>query len=100
MGLVVTSGLEYEFYLLDEGTRQPLLQASHHLETSFNHYHASVGEILSHLVAMDLGVTTHNIEYGPSQFEINFGPSTGIDGADKAFRHKTAVKEIASGIRI
>lgn len=94
-GLNVTTGLEYEFYLLDGETRQPLLRESHHLETSYNHHHQCLDEILDHLVAMNLGVITHNIEYGPSQFEINFGPSEGIGGADKAFRQKVATKEIA-----
>ena len=38
---------------------------------------------------------THNCEYAPSQFEINFGPAVGIAAADKAFTFKTTVKEVA-----
>ncbi|MEM6717269.1 MAG: glutamine synthetase, partial [Cyanobacteria bacterium P01_C01_bin.147] len=42
-----------------------------------------------------IDVITHNCEYAPSQFEINYGPGMGIHGADKAFTFKNAVKEMA-----
>ena len=95
MGLTVTSGLEYEYYVLDAETRRPLFDGLHIFHTSHNHYDDFIDEMLGHLIDLDLGVITHNAEYGPGQFETNFSASTGVDGADKAFRYKNAMKEVA-----
>ena len=46
-------------------------------------------------VMMSIDIITHNCEYAPSQFEINYDCATGILAADKAFTFKNAVKEIA-----
>ena len=37
----------------------------------------------------------HHAEYGPGQFEINYGPSAGMAAVDKAFTFKNAIKELA-----
>ncbi len=95
MGLTVTTGLEYEYYVLDAETRKPLFDGLHIFHTSHNHYDDFIDELLGHLIDLDLGVITHNAEYGPGQFETNFSASTGVDGADKAFRYKNAMKELA-----
>ncbi len=95
MGLTVTSGLEYEYYILNAETRAPLFDGLHIFHTSHNHYGDFLDELLGHLVDLDLGVITHNAEYGPGQFETNFSASTGVGGADKAFRYKNAIKEVA-----
>jgi glutamine synthetase len=42
-----------------------------------------------------LGVTAANHEFSPGQFEINLGHSGLTDAADRAFRLKSAVQEIA-----
>ena len=42
-----------------------------------------------------LHVTAANHEFSPGQFEINLGHSELIDAADRAFRPKSAVQEIA-----
>ncbi len=42
-----------------------------------------------------LKVTTANHEFSPGQFEINLAHSELVDAADRAFRLKAAVKEIA-----
>ncbi|MBV9846535.1 MAG: glutamine synthetase [Kutzneria sp.] len=42
-----------------------------------------------------LGVLGGNHEYFPGQFEINLAHSAAIDSADRAFRFKAAVKDIA-----
>jgi glutamine synthetase len=42
-----------------------------------------------------LGVTAANHEFSPGQFEINLGHSGLVDAADRSFRLKTAVQEIA-----
>jgi glutamine synthetase len=95
MGLTVTSGLEYEFYLMDAETREPLFEGLHIFQSTHNHYDDFLDELLGHLIDLDLGVITHNAEYGPGQYEINFSPETGVSGADKAFRYKNSLKEIA-----
>jgi glutamine synthetase len=42
-----------------------------------------------------LGVTAANHEFSPGQFEINLGHSDMADAADRSFRLKSAVQEIA-----
>ncbi len=42
-----------------------------------------------------LQVTTANHEFSPGQFEINLGHSELVDAADRSFRLKSAVQEIA-----
>ena len=42
-----------------------------------------------------LRVTAANHEFSPGQFEINLGHSTCVDAADRSFRLKSAVQEIA-----
>jgi glutamine synthetase len=55
--------------------------------------------LLTHLLRQlrdaGLGVTAANHEFSPGQFEINLGHSELADAADRAFRLKSAVQEIA-----
>ncbi|ACZ90179.1 glutamine synthetase family protein [Streptosporangium roseum] len=44
---------------------------------------------------LDIGVTMGNHEYSGGQFEINLNHSEATDAADRAFRFKSAVKELA-----
>lgn len=44
---------------------------------------------------MDLGVTMGNHEFASGQFEINLHHSEAVGAADRAFRFKTAIKELA-----
>jgi len=50
---------------------------------------------LRHLRDLDLGVTTGNHEFDGGQYEINLTHSDALDAADRAFRFKAAVKELA-----
>ncbi|MGD1952175.1 MAG: glutamine synthetase family protein [Leptolyngbyaceae cyanobacterium] len=95
MGFNVMMGHEFEFYLLDAKTRKPLFDGLHIFNHIRNQYVPEINQLLDYLQAADIDVITHNCEYAPSQFEINFGPGMGIKGADKAFTFKNAVKEIA-----
>ncbi|QXJ21001.1 glutamine synthetase [Actinomadura graeca] len=52
---------------------------------------------LRHLRDLRLGVTMGNHEFGGGQFEINLDHSAALDAADRAFRFKSAVQEIARG---
>ncbi|WP_204137063.1 glutamine synthetase family protein [Halomicronema sp. CCY15110] len=95
MGFDVMMGHEFEFYLLDKETHQPLFDGLHIFNHIRNQYVPEISQMLDYLQAAGIDVITHNCEYAPSQFEINFGPGVGIHGADKAFTFKNAVKEIA-----
>jgi glutamine synthetase len=95
MGFEVMMGHEFEFYLLDKETQAPLFDGLHIFNHIRNQYIPELDQMLKYLREAGVDVITHNCEYAPSQFEINFGPSVGIQAADKAFTFKNAVKEIA-----
>ena len=95
MGFEVMMGHEFEFYLLDAETQKPLFEGLHIFNHIRNQYVPELDQMLDYLQDAGIDVITHNCEYAPSQFEINFGPGIGIQGADKAFTFKNAVKEIA-----
>lgn len=95
MGFDVLMGHEFEFYLLKGDTHEPLFDGLHIFNHIRNQYHPDLDRLLHYLQASGVDVITHNCEYAPSQFEINFGPAIGLRGADKAFTFKTAVKEVA-----
>jgi glutamine synthetase len=95
MGFDVMMGHEFEFYLLHGETQEPLFGGLHIFNHIRNQYVPELNQMLDYLRKAGIDVITHNCEYAPSQFEINFGPAIGIRGADKAFTFKNAVKEIA-----
>ena len=89
-------GQENEFYLLDPATKQPALFGGNHIfNTVRNEYHPVIRALIEHMPAVGIEIITANTEYGPSQFEINYGPKTGMAAADATFTFKNAVKEIA-----
>jgi len=95
LGFDVMMGHEFEFYLLNAETKQPLFDGLHIFNHIRNQYVPEIDQLLDYLQDSGIDVITHNCEYAPSQFEINYGASIGIQGADKAFTFKNAVKEIA-----
>lgn len=95
MGFDVMMGHEFEFYLLNGETQEPLFDGLHIFNHIRNQYVPELDQLLDYLRRAGVDVITHNCEYAPSQFEINFGASVGIRAADKAFTFKNAVKEIA-----
>ncbi|MGF1520929.1 MAG: glutamine synthetase family protein [Leptolyngbyaceae cyanobacterium] len=95
MGFDVMMGHEFEFYLLDAETHKPLFDGLHIFNHIRNQYVPAIAQLLDYLQNAGIDIITHNCEYAPSQFEINYGPGMGIQGADKAFTFKNAVKEIA-----
>ncbi|HAZ61401.1 MAG TPA: glutamine synthetase [Gammaproteobacteria bacterium] len=95
LGVSVVFGHEYEFYLLDPRTREPLFGGVHIFNATRNHHVPFLDTLLEQLMAAGIDVTTHNCEYAPSQFEVNFAPTEGLAAADKAFTFKNAVKELA-----
>lgn len=88
-------GHEFEFFLLDPETHEPLFGGVHIFNVVRNQYVPFLDTLLDDLQAVGIDVITHNCEYAPSQFEINLGPGLGLAGADKAFTFKNAIKELA-----
>jgi glutamine synthetase len=88
-------GIEYEFYLLDGETREPLFDGQHIFNTVRNSWAPVIEELIDHLGAFGIDIITANCEYAGSQWEINFAPGRGLLGPDQAFSFKNAVKEIA-----
>jgi glutamine synthetase len=94
MGYDILTGSEYENYFLQpDGT--PLFGGYHIFNPVRNLYHPVVLDLLEQLPKVGLDLITHNAEYGPGQFEINFAPARGLAGPDDTFTYKNAVKEIA-----
>jgi glutamine synthetase len=88
------TGMEYENYFLQrDGT--PLFGGYHIFNPVRNTYHPVVLDLLEMLPKVGIDLITANAEYGPGQFELNFGPGDGLEGPDNSYTYKNAVKEIA-----
>jgi glutamine synthetase len=96
LGFDVLSGFEYEFYLLDAATLEPATGTVRQFASFEDADRGLLFEIADALDALGIEVTTFNLEYGPSQFEVNFAPARGLRAADQAYTFKNAVKEIAA----
>ena len=88
-------GVEPEFYLLDAETKQPLFEGYHIFNTVRNTWVPAIERIVDEARAFGIDILTANCEYAGSQWEIVFGPSTGMAGPDTAFAFKNAAKELA-----
>ncbi|WP_225992771.1 glutamine synthetase family protein [Actinomadura rudentiformis] len=102
LGLTPVAGPELEYYLCEPDPDAP---------NGWRRYGEGPGNVytvgrksdpdghllraLRHLRDMGLGVTMGNHEFSCGQFEINLEHSGALDAADRAFRLKSAVKEIA-----
>jgi glutamine synthetase len=95
MGYEPVMGSEFEFYLLDAETKQPLFGDFHIFNTIRNDWVPTIRRILAELPEVGVSIITANCEYAASQWEINFAPGRGLEGPDKAFTFKNGVKEIA-----
>jgi glutamine synthetase len=88
-------GIEPEFYLLDRESRQPLFEGYHIFNTVRNTWVPAIERIVEETRQFGIDIVTANCEYAGSQWEIVFGPSTGMAGPDTAFSFKNAAKELA-----
>lgn len=95
MGYEVLIGIEPEFYLLDPDTRRPLFEGHHIFNTVRNTHVPAIERIVSSMCELGIQIITTNCEYAGGQWEINFQPARGMEGADRAFTFKNGVKEIA-----
>ncbi len=95
MGFDPVIGFEFEFYLLDPDTHEPLFSGYHIFNTLRNDYVPTIHRILEEMPRIGVSIITSNCEYAGSQWEINFAAGRGIEGPDLAFTFKNGVKEIA-----
>jgi glutamine synthetase len=96
LGYRLSSGFEYEFYLLDAATQQPPFPGIQIFATLRNNFNENlVYQILRGMAAAGVDIITANADDGRGQMDINFAPAWGITAADQAFTFKNGVKEIA-----
>lgn len=104
LGMTPMVGPELEFYLLDADPASP---------SGWRRYGDATGNVyvsglrgdpentllesLRILSAYGLDVVAANHEFSSGQFEINLWHSDAMEAADRAFRFKAAVKELARG---
>jgi glutamine synthetase len=93
MGFDIKMGQEFEFYLLNAQTRQPVFEGVHAFNTLRNQYLPIIDDLLKQLLAAGLDLIDHGCEYGPGQMEINYGPAIGMKAVDKSFVFRQIVKE-------
>ncbi|MEV8635288.1 glutamine synthetase family protein [Streptosporangium sp. NPDC051023] len=102
LGLTAIAGPELEYYLLEPDPAAP---------TGWKRYDDALGNVYvtgrkgdrgSHVLRtlrtlrkLDIGVTMGNHEFSGGQFEINLHHSDALNAADRAFRFKNAIKELA-----
>ena len=102
LGMQPIVGPELEFYVLERTDKNP---------TGWQRYGEATGNVyvaglkgdpenvllrtLRHLSAFGLEVVAANHEFSSGQFEINLWHSQALDAADRAFRFKTAIQELA-----
>jgi glutamine synthetase len=95
LGFEPLIGIEYEFYLLNPETHQPLFQGYHIFNTVRNTWVPAIDRIVTEMRDFGVDIITANCEYASSQWEINYTPGRGMAGPDRAFSFKNGVKEIA-----
>ena len=94
LGFGIQSAHEYEFYVLDSETHQPLFGGVHIFNNLRNDHIAAIREVVDGLRAAGIPMLTANAEYAPSQYELVYSHAEGLAGIDNAFTFKNGVKEI------
>jgi glutamine synthetase len=103
IGLAPVFGPELEFYIAEADENSPG-RAKRYFDHDSHVYTVGSsidpGGILEYLLdnsaKLGLGAFAANHEYGRGQFEINLRHSMALDSADRAFRYKTLIKELAA----
>jgi glutamine synthetase len=95
LGYKAVIGLEYEYYLLDPITMKPVFDGLHIFNTMRNVAVPVTERIVELMPEIGIDIITANSEYGPGQFEINYGPHEGLRAGDLGFTFKNGVKHIA-----
>ncbi|WP_328504745.1 glutamine synthetase family protein [Streptomyces sp. NBC_00457] len=101
-GLSPILGPELEYFLLEEDAtapngwrRSPAVTGSVYTAGLRADPDNHLLRTLRQLRDLDIGVITGNHEFDGGQYEINLTHSHALDAADRAFRFKAAVKELA-----
>jgi glutamine synthetase len=95
LGYQAQIGLEYEFYLLDSTTMKPIFDGLHIFNTNRNLAVPVIERIVDLMPGIGVDIITANCEYGPGQFEINYGHHEALRAGDLGFTFKNGVKMIA-----
>ncbi len=102
LGVSAVIGPELEFYLLEPDAASPTGWGRYADQPGNVYVVGRKGDPRGMLLTMlrnmrdaSLQVTAANHEFSPGQFEINLNHSDLLDAADRAFRMKSAVQEIA-----
>lgn len=93
LGYTAKMGHEYEFYVVDAETRQPIFGGQPIFSTARTHQMPAIDELIKVLQAQGIDVITYNVEHGPGQIEINYDAMDGVAASDCAFVFKGTVKE-------
>jgi glutamine synthetase len=103
LGLSPILGPELEFYLLEPDPADPRGWRPYAGQDSAVYTVGAVADprgtlstMLDACVDLGLGAVALAHEYGRSQYEINLRHSAALDSADRAFRFKALVKELAA----
>ena len=98
LGLNFYGAFEYEFYLLDEQTEEPLFRELNMCTSG--HSNMAIGiarDIMQNMKKIGIKPEIFHTEYGPpGQLEITQSPTFGITCPDNAFLFKLLTKELAS----
>ena len=94
LGFGIQSAHEYEFFVLDRETHQPLFGGVHIFNNLRNDHAPAIREVVDSLRAAGIPILTANAEYAPSQYELVYSHEAGMAGLDNAFTFKNGVKEI------
>lgn len=93
LGFAVMMGHEYEFYVVDPETREPVFGGQPIFVTAHTHQFPQIDRLLDMFAKQGIDIITSNVEHGPGQFEINYTANVGMKAADQAFLFKNTVKE-------
>jgi glutamine synthetase len=103
LGLTPVVGPELEFYLCEPDPAAPRGWRPYASQDSGVYTVGGIADpkgtlsrMLDAAVALDLGAIAATHEYGRSQYEINLRHSPALESADRAFRYKAMVKELAA----
>jgi glutamine synthetase len=96
MGYICRLGYEFEFYVLDRETRQPVYTGQPIFVTLKNNFDIDFTyDLMRKMDQAGVRIITQNSEHGPGQQEINLYYADGLSAADTAFLYKMGTKELA-----
>lgn len=88
-------GIEFEFYVLDETSKERLFSGYQIFNTVRNRWTPLIDRVISEMREYGVDILTANCEYAGSQWEFTYRPERGMAGVDTAFSFKNGVKELA-----